>query len=165
MNKRGFSLTQLLNELVSSDRVIKRWQDLEQLVVELCRRQDPRSLHNSDRDPDVSLSNGYGIEAKSTSSLTRGIHLNSAAPDPNTFYVIAYYTRGRIKNVAIVSGHNFFCPEIVKIKETNTSLQNLSNKNLRYRTRIMWEIKSPFEIWGVGNFIVDKLGNVHGYSS
>ncbi len=163
MDKRGFSLTQLLRELVSSDRTIKRWQDLEQLVVELCKRQDPKAIRNTEREPDVSLSNGLGIEAKSTSSLTRGIHLNSAAPDPNTFYVIAYYTRERIKNVAIVSGHNFYCPEIADIKQTNTSLQSLSNKNLRYRTRIMWEIKSPFEIWGTGNFIVDKLGIAHRY--
>lgn len=165
MEKRGFSLTQLLHELVSSDQVIKRWQDLEQLVVGLCKRQDPQAIHNVDRDPDVSLSNGYGIEAKSTSSLSRGIHLNSAAPDPNTFYVIVYYTGGRIKNVAIVSGQNFYCPEIAEIKKINTSLQKLSNKYLRYRTRVMYEVTSPFEIWGTGNFIVDKLGNVHGYSS
>jgi hypothetical protein len=163
MNKHGFNLTQLLHELVTSDRPIRRWQDLEQLVVEKCKRQDPRAIHNTDRDPDVLLSNGVGVEAKSTSSLTRGIHLNSAAPDPGTFYVIAHYTGGRIRNVAIVSGHNFYCPEIADIKKTNTSLRQLSNKNLRYRTRIMWEIRSPFEIWGTGNFIVDKLGVVKRY--
>ena len=95
--------------------------------------------------------------------MTRGINLNSAAPDPNTFYVIVYHYKGKIKNVAIVSGQNFYCPEIADIKQTNTRLRTLSNKNLRYRTRIMWQIRSPFEIWGKGNFVVDKLGVVKRY--
>ncbi len=163
MNKLGFSLTQLLHEMVSSKKIIKRWQDLEQLVVECCRKQDPRARHNVDTDPDVSLTNGIGIEAKSTASMTRAIHLNSAAPDPNTFYVVAYHQQGQIKNVAIISGQNFYCPEIVEIKKTNTSLRELSNKNLKYRTRIMWQMRSPFEIWGKGNFIVDKHGAVNRY--
>ena len=163
MDKRGFSLTQLLHELVDSNQRIKRWQDLEQLVVECCRRQDPKAVHNIETEPDVALSNGIGVEAKSTTSLTRGINLNSAAPDPNTFYVVVYHRRFRIKNVAIVSGQNFYCPEIQKIKQVNTSLQELSNKYLRYRTRIMWQMRSPFEIWGRGNFVVDKLGVVNRY--
>ena len=163
MDKRGFSLTQLLHELVDSKKVIKRWQDLEQLVVECCRRQDPGARHNSETDPDVSLTNGIGIEAKSTASMTRSINLNSAAPDPDTFYVVAYYRQGHIKNVAIVSGQNFYCPEIADIRKTNTSLRELSNKNLKYRTRIMWQMKSPFEIWGKGNFVVDKHGAVKRY--
>lgn len=163
MDKRGFSLTQLLHELVESEQHIKRWQDLEQLVVECCRKQDPKAIHNVDTDPDVSLSNGIGIEAKSTTSMTRDINLNSAAPNPNTFYVVAYHQKGKIKNVAIVSGQNFYCPEIVNIKQTNTSLRALSNKNLRYRTRIMWHMRSPFEIWGRGNFVVNQLGVVNRY--
>ena len=163
MNKQGFSLKQLLHELVTSDKNIRKWQDLEQLVVECCRRQDPNAVHNTETDPDVLLSNGFGIEAKSTTSMARGINLNSAAPDPKTFYVVAYYSRGKIKNVAIVSGQNFYCPEIAEIKKTNTRLQTLSNRHLRYRTRIMWQMQSPFEIWGKGNFVVDKHGAVHRY--
>lgn len=163
MDKRGFSLTQLLHELAESDQHIKRWQDLEQLVVACCRKQDPKAKHNIDTDPDVSLSNGIGIEAKSTTSMTRDINLNSAAPNSNTFYVVAYHKKGKIKNIAIVSGQNFYCPEIADIKQTNTSLRGLSNKNLRYRTRIMWQMRSPFEIWGKGNFIVNKLGLVNRY--
>lgn len=163
MDNRGFSLTQLLHEIVSSDRTISRWQDLEELVVECCRRQDPKAVHNAETDPDVSLSNGIGIEAKSTASMTREINLNSAAPDPNTFYVIAYHYKKKIRNVAIVSGQNFYCPEIAEIKKTNTRLRHLSNQHLRYRTRIMWQIKSPFETWGKGNFVVDKLGTVNRY--
>lgn len=163
MDKDGFSLAQLLYDVAGSDRRIKRWQDFEQLVVECCKRQDPRAVHNTETDPDVSLSNGFGIEAKSTTSTTRGINLNSAAPDPNTFYVVAYYRDGKIRNVAIVSGQNFYCPEIAEIRKTDTRLQTLSNRFLRYRTRIMWQMKSPFEIWGRGNFIVDKLGNVKRY--
>lgn len=161
MNKDGFSLKQLLYDIVGSDATIKKWQDLEKVVVACCKRQDPQAVHNTETDPDVSLSNGFGIEAKSTTSLTRGINLNSAAPDPKTFYVVAYYYRSRIRNVAIVSGQNFYCPEIAEIKKTDTRLQTLSNQFLRYRTRIMWQMKSPFEIWGRGNFVVDKLGNVH----
>lgn len=163
MYKRGFSLTQLLHELVSSNRRINRWQDIEQLVVELCKKQDPKAIHNTDIDPDVSLSVGIGVEAKSTTSITRGINLNSAAPSPNTFYVIIYHRSGKIKNVAIVSGQNFYCPEITEISKTDTTLQDLSNKHLRYRTRIMWQVQSPFAIWGKGNFIVDKLGVVNRY--
>lgn len=163
MNKRGFSLTQLLYDLVGSDRQITKWQDLEQLVVELCQKQDPKAIHNTETDPDVSLSVGIGIEAKSTTSISRGINLNSAPPDANTYYVIVYHRNGKIKNVAIVSGQNFYCPEIAEISATNTRLQNLSNKYLRYRTRIMWQVHSPFEIWGKGNFIVDKHGMVNRY--
>lgn len=163
MIKNGFSLTQLLHELVNSKQHIKRWQDLEQLVVECCKRQDPKAVHNIDTDPDVSLSVGIGVEAKSTTSITRDINLNSAAPDPNTFYVVAYHQRGRIKNVAIISGQNFYCSEIIEIKKIDTRLQELSNKHLRYRTRVMWQMRSPFEIWGRGNFIVDKLGIVKRY--
>ena len=163
MNKHGFDLLKLLHDLADSDRRIKKWQDLEQLVVECCKQQDPGAKHNTETDPDVSLSNGFGIEAKSTASLTRDINLNSAAPDPKTFYAIVYHSGGRIKNVALVNGQNFFCPEIAEIKQTNTRLRPLSNQFLRYRTRIMWQMKSPFEIWGTGNFVVDKLGNVHRY--
>lgn len=163
MDKRGFSLTQLLHELVDSNQRIKRWQDLEQLVVECCRRQDPEAVHNVETEPDVALSNGIGVEAKSTTSLTRGINLNSAAPDPNTFYVVVYHQRGKIKNVAIVSGKFFYCHEIAEYKKIDTSLQPLSNKYLRVRTRVMWQMRSPFEIWGRGNFIVNHLGVVKRY--
>lgn len=160
MDSRGFSLTQLLHELINSDQHIARWQDLEQLVVTCCMKQDPKAKHNIDTDPDVMLSNGIGIEAKSTTSMKRSINLNSAAPDPNTFYVVAYHNKEKIKNVAIVSGQNFYCPEIRVIKQTNTGLRPLSNKNLQYRTRIMWQMRSPFMIWQVGNFIVDSCGKI-----
>ncbi|MEE8113314.1 MAG: hypothetical protein V3T23_03060 [Nitrososphaerales archaeon] len=163
MNKNGFDLAQLLYDIVNADCRIKRWQDLEQLVVNYCKRQDSGAVHNTDTDPDVSLSNGFGIEAKSTTSLTRGINLNSAAPDPRTFYAVAHHSGGKIRNVALVSGQNFLCPEIEEIKKTDTRLRVLSNQFLRYRTRIMWQMQSPFEIWGKGNFVVDKLGNVHRY--
>jgi hypothetical protein len=108
VDKRGFSLTQLLHDLSSSSCQIRRWQDVEQLVVKLCKQQDPQATHNTETDPDVSLSVGIGIEAKSTTSATRGINLNSAAPDPNTFYVVVYHRNSRIKNVAIISGHNLY---------------------------------------------------------
>ncbi len=159
MDNRAFSLTKLLHDILQSDVVIKRWQDFEQLVVRSCKAQDPSCIHNHDTDPDVLLSNGLGIEAKSTSSLVRGINLNSASPNPNTFYVIAHH-KGQIKHVAIVSGASFHCPEINEIQKVNTSLQKLSNPYIRYRTRIMWQMKSPFEIWGVDNFIVDQRGKV-----
>lgn len=163
MNKDGFDLRQLLYDIINDGCSIRRWQDVEQLVVRCCRRQDSSAIHNTETDPDVLLGNGWGIEAKSTTSLTRGINLNSAAPDPNTFYVMVYYYSGKVKNVAIVSGNNFYCPEIAEIRKTNTRLQTLSNRNLRYRTRIMWQVRSPFEIWGKGNFVVDKLGDVKRY--
>ncbi|MHA2063509.1 MAG: hypothetical protein ACXABY_03915 [Candidatus Thorarchaeota archaeon] len=163
MDKRGFSLTQLLHELVTSNQRIKRWQDFERLVVECCKRQDPKAVHNIEAEPDVSLSVGIGIEAKSTTSMTRGINLNSAAPDPDTFYVIGYYRRSQIKNVAIVSGLLLQDPEIARYKKIDTRLRSLSNKYLRVRTRVMWEMMSPFEIWGKGNFVVDKLGVVNRY--
>jgi flagellar hook protein FlgE len=163
MDKDGFDLAQLLYDILGSDKRIGKWQDVEQVVVQACKKQDPKAIRNTETDPDVSLSNGLGIEAKSTTSLSRGINLNSAAPDPNTFYVVVYHYLGKISNVAIVSGQNFYCPEIIEIKKTNTRLRTLSNKFLRYRTRIMWQMRSPFEIWDKGNFIVDKLGNVKRY--
>lgn len=159
MNGKSFSLTKLLHDILSSNISINSWRDFEQLVVKCCKEQDPGCIHNKDTDPDVTLRNGYGIEAKSVGSYVRGINLNSAAPDPNTFYVIGYCDK-KIKNVAIVSGANYHCKEIVDLSETNTSLQSLSNKRVRYRTRIMWQIQSPFETWGLGNFIVDKFGKL-----
>ena len=107
MNKHSFDLLKLLHDLVSSDCKIRRWQDLEQLVVECCRKQDPKARHNTETDPDVSLTNGFGIEAKSTTSLTRSINLNSAAPDPKTFYAVVYHAGQRIKNVALVSVNSY----------------------------------------------------------
>lgn len=159
----SFNLPQLLHDILRINTPIQKWQDFEQIVVKCCKFQDPRAIHNIETDPDILLSNGLGIEAKSTTSLTREINLNSAAPDPNTYYVVAYHYKTNIKNVAIVSGQNFYCPEIIEIRKTNTRLRILSNKFLRYRTRIMWQVKSPFEIWGRGNFIVDQLGNTMRY--
>ena len=50
--------------------------------------------------------------------------------------------------------------EIEEINKVNTSLRPLSNSKVRFRTRIMWQVKSPFVTWGVGNFIVDRQGKV-----
>ena len=161
--KNGFSLTQLLHELVASEHPIKQWQDVEQLVVDCCRKQDPKAKHNVETDPDVSLTNGIGIEAKSTTSATRDLNLNSAAPNPNTYYVIAYHQKARIKNIAIVSGKFLYCHEIAEYKKINTSLRILSNPYLRVRTRVMWQMRSPFDIWGKGNFIVNAQGIVSRY--
>ena len=160
MDSKAFSLTKLLHDVLDADVRIGRWQDFENLVVSACRQQDPNCIRNKDIDPDVTLTNGYGIEAKSIGSTTRGINLNSAAPNAQTFYIIGHCNRQRIKHVAIVSGANFYCSEIDELKKINTSLRDLSNAKVRYRTRIMWQIISPFETWGVGNFIVDKLGKV-----
>jgi len=163
MSKDGFDLAQLLYDIVNSTRQIRRWQDVEQIVVDCCKKQDPGAIHNHETDPDVLLSNGFGIEAKSTSSLTRGINLNSAAPCRKTFYAVVYHSGGRVKNVALVNGQNFYCSEIAEICKTNTRLRQLSNQFVRYRTRIMWQVDSPFKIWGKGNFVVDKLSVVHRY--
>jgi hypothetical protein len=160
VDSKAFSLTKLLHDILGSDVKIKRWQDFENLVVSSCKLQDPKCIRNKDVDPDVTLTNGYGIEAKSISSTTRGINLNSAAPDSQTFYVVGHCSSNKVKHVAIVSGANFYCSEIDDLKKTNTSLRKLSNAKVHYRTRIMWQIVSPFETWGVGNFIVDKLGKV-----
>lgn len=157
---KAFSLTKLLHDILSADVKIKRWQDFEDLVVASCKLQDPKCIHNRDVDPDVTLSCNFGIEAKSIKSPTRGINLNSAAPDANTFYVVGYYAQQRVKNVAIVSGGNYHCAEIQEYKKMDTSLRTLSNPNIRVRTRVMWQVKTPFEIWGVDNFIVDKFGKV-----
>ena len=157
---KAFSLTKLLHDILNAGVRIRRWQDFENLVVKACAEQDPDCVHNRDVDPDVTLTCGYGIEAKSIASTTRGINLNSAAPDANTYYVIGYCRSQKVTYVAIVSGANFYCEEIENLKKTNTSLRKLSNDKVRYRTRIMWQIISPFETWGVDNFIVDKLGKV-----
>jgi hypothetical protein len=160
MDNKTFSLTKLLHDILGSNAKIGRWQDFEQLVANCCLQQDPNCTRNRETDPDITLSNGFGIEAKSISSSVRGINLNSAAPDPKTFYVIGHCSSSKVKSVAIVSGANFYCAEIEEIRKTNTSLRALSNSKVRYRTRIMWQIKSPFETWGSGSFIVDSLGRV-----
>jgi hypothetical protein len=162
-DKRGFSLTQLLHDVSSSDVTMKRWQDLENLVVKYCKKQDPNCIHNRETDPDVSLSNGIGIEVKTTTSLTRGLNLNSAAPDPNTYYIVVYHQKWKIKNIAIISGLLLQDPEIAEYKKIDTRLRSLSNRYLRVRTRVMWEMRSPFEIWGTGNFVVNKKGGVTRY--
>ena len=156
-------MTQLLHALVSSEDKIKDWRSAEKLIMRCCKEQDPRCTYNKETDPDVRLSNGWGVEVKSTTSLMRGINLNSAAPDSRTFYAFVYYRGGRIKNVALVCGSNFYCHEIDKIKKVNTSLRKLSNPNVKFRTRIMWQVRSPFDIWGIGNFVVDNKGAVSRY--
>lgn len=163
MEKHGFSLSQLLHDLVTIEKKITKWQDVEQFVVDCCRIQDPKAIHNIEREPDVLLSNSFGIEAKGTKSTTRSIHLNSAAPDPKTFYAIIHHANQKVKNVALVSGQILFCKEIEEINKINTSNRPLSNPYVTYRTRVMWEITSPFQIWGIGNFVVDKEGKVHRY--
>ena len=157
---KAFSLTKLLHDILNADVKIKRWQDFEDLVAKCCKMQDPSCVRNIDCDPDVTLTCGFGIEAKSTKSATRGINLNSAAPDQNVYYVVGYYRNERVKKVAIVSGANYHCSEIEEYKKRDTSLRGLSNPNIRVRTRVMWQVKTPFEIWGNENIIVDKLGRV-----
>ena len=157
---KSFSLKKLLYDILETPRVVKKWQDFEQIVADCCKLQDPNCVHNTKTDPDVLLSNGVGIEAKSTSSSGRHINLNSAAPNPNTYYVIGYYRGGKIKNVAIVCGANYDCKEIDDLRGFNTSYRDSSNRHVRYRTRIMWDICSPFDTWGLSNFIVDHLGKV-----
>ena len=153
-----FSLQKLVHDIRASEVQIQSWKDFEALVARLAKVQDTRCYRNVESSPDVQLSNGFGLEAKMIGSPTRDINLNSAAPDPKTFYVIAYCPRRVIRDIAIVSGANFFSPEIEEIETTNTSLRNLSNKHLRYRTRIMWQLRSPFVIWGMGHYVVDEFG-------
>ncbi len=157
---KGFSLTTLLHDILAAKKPIRKWQDFEELVATCCQKQDPACIRNKDTDPDITLSNGYGVEAKSVNSSTRrGINLNSAAPDANTYYVVGYY-RGTVQNIAIVSGANFYCSEVDEIKKINTSLRDVSNPYVKYRTRVMWQMTSPFVIWGRKNFVVDNLGKV-----
>lgn len=150
-----FNLVKLVNDILASGVKIRKWQDFEELVAKCCKIQDPGCVRNKDADPDILLSNGIGIEAKSTNSTRRSINLNSAAPNPNTFYVIAYCDQ-YIKNVAVVNGANYYCNEIEKLKDFNTSLRAVSNENVKFRTRIMWHVRNPFKRWGIKNFIVDK---------
>lgn len=153
-----FSLQKLVHDIRASQIQIQSWKDFEALLYKLAKVQDTKCYRNVESSPDVQLSNGFGLEAKLIGSTTRDINLNSAAPDPNTFYVIAYCPRRVIRDIAIVSGANYFSPEIEEIETTNTSLRDLNNKLLRYRTRIMWQLKSPFVTWGMGHYVVDEFG-------
>jgi hypothetical protein len=156
----AFSLQKLLFDIKSHKEKLPHWKDFEELVGKSCKIQDPSCRRNYESSPDVTLSNGFGIEAKIISKIDRDINLNSASPDPKIYYIIAFCPDGELKDIAAISGANFFSPEIKIIEQTNTSLRDLQNKYLRYRTRIMWQIKSPFIIWGRGNFVVDALGKV-----
>lgn len=153
-----FSLQKLVHDIKTSEIKITHWKDFEALIYKLAKVQDTRCQRNVESSPDIQLSNGYGLEAKLIGSTTRDINLNSTAPDPKTFYVVAYCPRQRILDMAIVSGANFFSPEIEEIEMTNTSLRDLSNRHLRYRTRIMWQLKSPFVVWGRGYYVIDEFG-------
>lgn len=153
-----FSLQKLVHDIRASEIKITHWKDLEALIYKLAKVQDTKCRRNTESSPDVQLSNGFGLEAKLIGSTTRDINLNSTAPDPKTFYVVAFCPKQTIKDIAIVSGANFFSPEIEEIESTNTSLRDLNNKYLRYRTRIMWQLKSPFIIWGRGHYVVDEFG-------
>jgi len=153
-----FSLQKLIHDIRVSQTKINHWKDFETLIHRLAKVQDTRCRRNTETSPDVILSNGYGLEAKIISKLTRDINLNSASPDPTVFYIIAHCPKNTMRDIAIVSGANFFSPEIEEIEKTNTSLRDLSNQYLRYRTRIMWQLKSPFLIWGRGHYVVDEFG-------
>ena len=156
----AFSLQKLIFDIRADTAKIKHWKDYEQLVYRACYIQDSQCRRNFETSPDVRLSNGFGIEAKIISKIDRDINLNSASPDSKIYYLVAYCPHEKIEDVIAVSGANFFSPEIEEIEKTNTSLRDLSNRYLRYRTRIMWQIKSPFVIWGRGNSVVDSLGQV-----
>ena len=153
-----FSFQKLLFDIKASNTKVKHWKDFESLLHQLAKIQDIKCRRNVEESPDVSLSNGFGLEAKVVASVTRDINLNSAAPDPKTFYVIAYCPDEVIKDIAIVNGANYYSREISDIQRINTSLKDLSNKMLRYRTRIMWQLKSPFVTWGRGYYLVDEFG-------
>lgn len=154
-----FNLQKFVHDIRTNETKIRSWKDFEELIYRLAKVQDTRCRRNIESSPDVQLSNGYGLEAKLIGSPTRDINLNSSAPDPRTFYVVAYFNRNKIHDIAIVSGANFFSSEIEEIETTNTSLRDLSNKLLRYRTRIMWQLRSPFVIWGRGHYVIDEFGS------
>lgn len=153
-----FSLKKLIYDIKHYNWKTIDWKNFEYVIYGLSRQQDTKCKRNKESSPDVKLSNGFGLEAKLISSTTRDINLNSAAPDPKTYYVIAHYSNYKIKDIAIISGKNFFSPEIEKIQKIDTSLRNLENKYLKYRTRVMWQLRSPFTIWGRGNYVVDEFG-------
>jgi hypothetical protein len=153
-----FSLQKLVHDIKSYQPRTKNWKDFETLVYDLAKLQDTKCRRNRETSPDVELSNGFGLEAKLIASTNRDINLNSSAPDPKTYYIIAHCPQQKIKDIAIVSGQNFFSPEIHNIQSINTSLRNLENKYLRYRTRVMWQLRSPFTIWGRGTYVIDEFG-------
>lgn len=153
-----FSLQKLAHDIKSGNAKITHWKDFEKLLLVHARTQDPRCRRNMESSPDVMLTNGYGLEAKLIASLNRDINLNSASPDPNTFYVIGYCPKDTIQDLAIISGANYFTPEIEEIELTNTSLRDMDNQLVRYRTRIMWQLQSPFITWGRGFYMVDQFG-------
>ncbi len=153
-----FSFEKLIFDLKTSKTIIQHWKDFESLLYKLAKIQDGRCRRNVEESPDVTLSNGFGLEAKVVASTTRDINLNSAAPDPKTYYVVGYCPSTVVKDVAIVNGANYYCREITDIQKINTSLKDLSNKMLRYRTRIMWQLKSPFVTWGRGYYLIDEFG-------
>ena len=161
ISEKFFRLKQLVAGLKAGDHQVDNWKKLEEIAFRACREQDPYAKRNTESHPDILLSNSFGIECKMITRLDKDIHLNSSGPSLDVYYLIAYVNRKKIKDLALVSGCNFYCEEIQEIKKVNTSMQNLSNPNIRYRNRIMWQIKSPFVIWGGGSFVVDDLGCVH----
>jgi len=136
------------------------WKDFEELVAELCQEQDPEAIYQSCKYPDIILKDGFGVEAKMISgNINKTINLNSSMPG-ETCYICAYHNGEKIEHVAAIHGRNFYTPEIEQILALNKTATKTSNPLIKYRIRLMFEIESPFKVFGTGFFIIDRAGGL-----
>lgn len=154
-----FSFYELLRLINTRRDEVGSWSMFEDYLESLCRIQDPNLIRQHGKHPDLVLSCGGQIEAKTITSKNKSINLNSAPPD-NTYYVCVYIENQVIEAAAIIHGHNYLTPEMTMIKTLHRGTAHAENPSLKYRVRLMWEIESPFKIYGHDFFLVDRAGGV-----
>lgn len=155
-----FSFYRLLSDLKEERASVKTWEEFEQLIAQLCRRQDPGAVYQAGKYPDVVLSDGFGIEAKFiTKNPYRTINLNSSMPS-ETCYICAYHNGEEIEHAGAIDGRNFYTEEVEKIGQLHKPTVQAQNPLIKYRVRLMVEIESPFKIWRHGFFVVDRAGGI-----
>lgn len=147
--------------LLNKKHKISDWQLFERATYFVVKLQDPKAVRIINGAPDIRLSDGIGLETKTTSSKGRKINFNSSAPNKNYYYIIARLVSGVIKDLAIVAGENYYTPEIDEMLSVYRGLNKTKNSRVFYRTRIMWNLQSPFDLWGSGFFVVNNKGEKH----
>jgi hypothetical protein len=156
-----FSFYTLLTRIKECGECPTTWEECEDLIDALSKEQDPNLVRQKGKHPDIILSNATGIEVKMLRGRpNKGINLNSSCPLDNVYYVCMNCIDNRIQHAAIVHGRNFFTPEMDEICTLQQATRSAQNPSVKFRARLMWEIESPFKVYGEGFFIVDHAGGM-----
>jgi hypothetical protein len=156
----SFSFYELLLRIKTCKIAPSSWASFENLIEQLSREQDPYLTRQRNKYPDIILSDGTGIEAKMlTDRPNKSINLNSTYPG-ETYYICAFCTDRGIQQAAIIHGRNYSTPEKDKILKLQQTTQFAQNPSVKFRGRLMWEVESPFKVYGEGFYLVDHAGGL-----